>query len=369
MNILMLLSNPFVNDSRVYNEAIALIKAGHKVSLIAWDRTGKYKTSENINEIEVYRISNNFLVELLQKPLLQIPFFWMRAFSLAKNLDFDVIHCHDLDTLYIGIKLQKKLNIKLIYDAHEIYPYLLQRDLSRFFIPIFNRIEKSGSRHVDELIIADESYEEYFKSVGYSNITTILNTKKLFLQTYKAPHNETVTLVYIGSLTRQRYILELIEVVGNLRKINLVIAGRGALAKTIEHNIENYQNISFSGEIPFKEVIPLTHQGDIAICMINPADKNNQIASANKQFEAMVAGRPIIATKGTRSGEITAREKCGLVIDYNKEALRVAIEKLRDDPELRKKLGQNALKAAIEKYNWEIDQRKLLNVYSKFEQN
>ena len=77
----------------------------------------------------------------------------------------------------------------------------------------------------------------------------------------------------------------------------------------------------------------------------------------------MVAGRPIIVTKGTRSGQITAEENCGLVIDFNKVALKLAILHLSDHPELCEQLGRNALKAALTKYNWEIDQKKLIEIY------
>ena len=368
MNVLMLLSNPFVNDSRVYSEAVSLVNAGYKVSIIAWDRAGNNKLKETRDEIMVYRIKNDLVMKVMQKPLLQIPLFWKKAISFAKNLKFDVIHCHDLDTLYIGIKLKQQFNARLIYDAHEVYPYLLERDLSKLFIPLFSRIEKTGAEFADALIIADESYEDYFRIYGYSNITTVLNTKPLFFNEYIAPKNDTLSLVYVGSLTKPRFIMELIEVVGNMKAIKLMIAGKGGLTKIVAEKAQQFENIIFVGEISFDEIIPFTHRGDVAICMINPADKNNQIASANKQFEAMVAGRPIIATKGTRSGEITAQQKCGLVIDYNKEALKNAIERLRNDSELRKQLGQNALKAAIEKYNWGSDQQKLLNVYTKFEQ-
>jgi len=44
--------------------------------------------------------------------------------------------------------------------------------------------------------------------------------------------------------------------------------------------------------------------------------------------------------------------------------LKEAIIKLRDDPELRERLGRNALKAAITKYNWERQEEKLLELYS-----
>ena len=43
--------------------------------------------------------------------------------------------------------------------------------------------------------------------------------------------------------------------------------------------------------------------------------------------------------------------------------MKEAIIKLRDSPELRERLGRNALKAAITKYNWQKQEEKLLELY------
>ncbi len=83
----------------------------------------------------------------------------------------------------------------------------------------------------------------------------------------------------------------------------------------------------------------------------------------NKQFEAMVCGRPIITTKGTNPAKMTEKLKCGIIVDYNRNSVEEGIRKLRDNPELYEELGRNALKAAVEKYNWKNEERKLLGVY------
>ncbi len=109
----------------------------------------------------------------------------------------------------------------------------------------------------------------------------------------------------------------------------------------------------------------MTLKSDVVCCMVDPSVVNNRIATANKQCEAMVCGRPIICTMGTRSGEITLNENCGLAIDFGMDALREAIVTLRDSPELCEKLGRNALRAAIDKYNWENEEKKLLEFYER----
>ena len=53
MNILMTLANPFTHDPRVYNEAKSLVKAGHKVTVLAWDKK-KDTTSYRIKRRDKY---------------------------------------------------------------------------------------------------------------------------------------------------------------------------------------------------------------------------------------------------------------------------------------------------------------------------
>ena len=52
-----------------------------------------------------------------------------------------------------------------------------------------------------------------------------------------------------------------------------------------------------------------------------------------------------------------------------KEALKQAIVTLRDDAELRERLGRNALKAAITKHNWQAEQEKLFDLYERIKKN
>ena len=111
-------------------------------------------------------------------------------------------------------------------------------------------------------------------------------------------------------------------------------------------------------------MIPKTIEADVVVCMVNPNDKNNKIALANKQFEAIVCGRPIICTKGTYSGDMTEKLKCGLVVDYNEIGLKDAIISLRDDKKLCEQLGKNALKASLE-YNWDAQKKKLIKLYEE----
>ena len=372
LKILMILSNPFIVDPRVYKEAKTLVDAGHEVTVIVWDRHEEYRPEDIVDGIRIIRIHNEGIMKILPNDLLRNPLWWRKAYKKGLELyktgefRFDVVHCHDLDTLQAGVWLKKKLEIKLIYDAHEIFGYMIARNMPKIVVKAAFWMEKRFVKHVDHIITAEDTYNDYFESLGCKSITTILNCKDLITREYSPSKNDTFTVVYIGVLNKSRFFPEAVEVIGEIDNVKFVIAGKKEnMYDEVKKLSSKYDNIEFLGSIPYGEVIPYTMKADAVLCMVNPNDVNNKIASANKQFEAMVCGKPIICTKDTRSGEITEKEKCGLVVDYSKEGLREAIITLRDSPKLCEKMGRNGLKAAINKYNWENERKKLIELYGK----
>ncbi|MCE7737882.1 MAG: glycosyltransferase family 4 protein, partial [Candidatus Heimdallarchaeota archaeon] len=166
MKILMLLSNPFRPDPRVYNEALSLVKAGHEVEVLAWDRLAQYPKNDVIDGIKITRVRNTRFMQLLPRDMVRLKFFWRLAYKIALTKKFDVVHCHDLDTLPTGVKLKKKFDMPLIYDAHEIFGYMLERDLPKFIANYFLKLEKKLVNYSDHVITVTEKHEEYFKKLG-----------------------------------------------------------------------------------------------------------------------------------------------------------------------------------------------------------
>jgi len=370
MKILMLLSNPFLVDPRVSKEAKSLVDKGHEVTVIVWDRKGDYPPEDKIDGVRIIRIHNNLLMKYMPNDLFRNPLWWRKAYKKGRELyksdqfKFDTVHCHDLDTLWAGVRLKKKLGIKLIYDAHEIFGYMIAADQPKFIVGVAFLMEKRLVKKVDQVITVNEPLRDYFRSISNKPLTIVMNCKDLVSQEYIPPRNDVFTICYIGVLTKSRMFPEIVDILGNIKGVRFVIAGKKEnLYVEVKERCKNYDNVDFLGVIPFSEVIQKTLESDIVVCMINPNDLNNRIGMANKQFEAMVCGRPILCTKKTYSGAMTDGLNCGLSIDYDKDALYDAIIKLRDNQELCEEFGRNALKAAKEKYNWKTQEEKLLKVY------
>jgi glycosyltransferase involved in cell wall biosynthesis len=181
------------------------------------------------------------------------------------------------------------------------------------------------------------------------------------------PNNNLFTISYIGTIGKQRFLLELVDVVKEINNVHCIIAGSGSKKKYVDAlktKCSQIENVEFIGRIPMNEVIPSTKKSNVIICMFDPQDENSRVGLPNKVFESMVTGRPIIASKNVYLGKFVEGKNIGLSIPYNKKSLKDAIIKLRDDPSLCEKLGRNALAAALETYNWSVQENKLLSLYS-----
>lgn len=370
MKILMTLSNPFTHDPRVYNEAKSLIKAGHEVTILAWDKNRKNKSEEVKDGIKIIRSYNTKFMDLLPYDIFRLHLWWKKgykdALKLYKKNPFDIVHSHNLDTLPIGLKLKKKLYVRLVYDAHEIWGYMVSKDLPRWWANYYLKKEKKLINKTDKIITVNDPLREYFEKITKKPINIIMNCKHIQKTRYEAVNNKKFTLLYIGVLNSSRFLIEIVETIIKIPEVKLIIGGMGktAYVESLKNSCKEAKNIDFIGIVPNEKVIPMTKKADTVICVVDPNNKNNKIGLPNKIFEAAVCGRPLIVTKGLYYTKIVVEKgKFGIDIEYNKEALKDAILKLANDKKMCEELGKNALKAALNEYNWEKQEEKLTELY------
>jgi glycosyltransferase involved in cell wall biosynthesis len=368
MNILMILSNPLLVDPRVHKEAKTLVEQGHQVTVLVWDRKHQYQPEETVDGIRIVRIHNTGILKVVRNDLFRNPFWWRKAYTkgiaLNASSPIDIVHCHDLDTLQAGVWLKKKLGVKLIYDAHELWGHLIQGNVPNIVVQKAFTMEKKLVQHVDHIITVSPPFKDYFASICTKPVTLVMNCKDLLYTTYEPPHNKKFTLLYIGGMKTRRFFPEIIDIISSLPNTKLILGGKKEdLYDRMKKYARHIPNIEFKGTIPTEEILPLTQQSDATFIIVDPTSKHYQKTLFNKQFEAMVCGRPIITTKGTYAGTMTEELHCGLTVDYDKASVKKTIKQLQDNPNLCKELGKHAFQAAQEKYNWKNEQQNLIAVY------
>lgn len=391
--------NPFVDD-RVYREAATLKEEGWDVSLVCWARTitnkplyGLTPTAE-YKGIKVFRVFQNISSKetILIKRIIQHLKGMRKMAKKIQETEPDVIHYNDFNTLFSLVFGGKKGHTKVLYDSHEDYPLMLKSAVSPTLVKIAKMFERRiVKKHVAAVITVSPPILNRLKEMGPKMNELIMNCK--ILKDYDIPETEirktrdmllrklidkkggkieeadNLILLYIGSLGEDRGLREIISVFKSKEKEDksvLVIGGHGAIEDEIKSMSEKIESVLFIGEVK-REILPLyTKACDAVYMMMNPEEEWHRIAMPNKLFEAMAAGKPIIASEGTIYAEVVKKEKSGIVITYgNIEKIRQAIYELASNKNLREEFGKNGFAAAKREYNWTEQGKKLVFIYNR----
>jgi glycosyltransferase involved in cell wall biosynthesis len=126
--------------------------------------------------------------------------------------------------------------------------------------------------------------------------------------------------------------------------IVLVLHGSGGKRPDLEKMAREYRltNLVFSGPAPGKEHMARIVAGCQACLTIYRATREHTW-SPNKMFDALAAGKPVLINVPGWLGETIENNQCGRCLDPNRpQALADALEDLAADPELCRRMGQNA---------------------------
>jgi glycosyltransferase involved in cell wall biosynthesis len=101
------------------------------------------------------------------------------------------------------------------------------------------------------------------------------------------------------------------------------------------------------------------------ICLA-PFHKNPQHESgvANKIYDYMLGGKPIIASNCKPQQDLIEKHNCGLIFETITE-FHDSIVKLINNKPLREEMGENGRKAIMEEYHTEIVKENLISLYNK----
>ncbi len=373
MKVLMLLTNPFKPDPRVYDEARALVKAGYEVTVLAWDREGSYPQSEVVDGINVVRLSIRSSYGAPKSYFKGLFKYYLQALKFSSKRKFHIVHAHDFDTLPLGVMMKKLHNLQLIYDAHDLYASMIEDVVPRFIAKIVGNLERKLIKYADGRIAATEALaKEIFSPLSYE---VVMNAKKLedfeiseekvhALREKINPDNGFL-IVYIGILKLWEPIPYVIDAVKSLRGVRLVVGGDGPHREEILERMKGAKNILYVGWVK-RELIPLyTKAADLIIITSDYRKRYTKVAVANKIMEAFAAGKPVIAGAMTEGGKVVEECKAGLLCKFGDvECLKKNIKMLMNDRVLYETLAQNAKRCAKLKYNWDVMEKKLLKVYN-----
>jgi glycosyltransferase involved in cell wall biosynthesis len=370
--VLMLLANRYDPDPRVRQEALALIGMGWRVRLLAWDRDLKGAVAETVEGVAVRRVRVRSVHGRGNTQLFFYAWLYAKMLWLAWRTPFDVVHCHDLDTLPVGFIAGKLKRRPVVYDAHESFVDMLAGSVHSFIRRALLRLEDFLIRRADLLITVGEKLRRHFADRGARHAVVVGNWKRAAEYARTAAENAATRRrlgvpdgallgVCITQLLGDRKIEPLLDAVDACPNVWMMIGGRGALESLVRERAARNPRILYPGFVSGADIPAYTCAGDFVYYGFDPENPNARFSAPNKLFEALAAGKPLVTGDFGEIGEV-ARAGCGLVLpEYTAANIRGALERLMDPAE-RASLGRNARRCG-ESVTWERGEEILRGEY------
>ena len=350
-------------DTRIFaKEAVALANCGYEVSLIVADGQG----DEFKNKVYIYDVGR------CGGRLCRITKSVRAVFKKGLELDCDIYHLHDPELLPIGLKL-KKFGKKVIFDAHEDLPIqilskpYLNKPILRALSFLVTGYQNYVCSRFDAVICATDFIKDKFLKVNPNSFTVknypIIGEFKNSCN-WDRKQNE---VCYIGSISEVRGIKEIVKALEFLPNVRLNLAGKFN-DKELEKEVKSYKGWQQVNELGFlnrQEIAKVLERSKIGLVTLHPIP-NYIDALPTKMFEYMLACIPVISSDIKLWKDIINSAKCGVAVNPKEpKEIAKAIEHILENEESAKKMGENGKKAVLERYNWEAEEKKLIEIYKK----
>jgi glycosyltransferase involved in cell wall biosynthesis len=377
IDIVVIRSNAIIYSPRVRKIVKSLSKR-YTTLVLGWNREGVSKEIiENYNgKPKLFSLraplGKAYLITF-------IPIFWVWILINLIMARPKVVHACDFDTVvpcYIYKILFRK---KLVFDVCDRYAMAYISPKYKSLYSAINSLEELYAKHSDAIITVGERLLSSFQGrlkqkavIMNCSEEVIIPEKKFFYNgkeqvnarqggNDKGENGHIFTIVYTGNIVKSRGLERIATAIKDLHDVKLLIAGK-PIDESLLHTLVRLPNVEYRGLLQPADAVALALLSDAMIILYDLQIPNNNFSMSNKLFEAMMCGLPIITNVST---EIVREEVgCGTIVDYNDaDKIKAAVISLRDDPLLCRKLGNNGRKAFLQKYNWGIMEKKLLEIY------
>ena len=351
-------------DTRIFfKECMSLAGEGYETYLIVADGKG----DEQKNGVSIIDVGNpsGRLSRILKTT--------KKVLAKARSLDADIYHIHDPELLPAGVKL-RSMGRCVVFDAHEDVPkqVLGKPYLNRFakiVLSFLLRVYEAWACSKMSAIIAATPYiRDKFSAIN-SRVIDINNypmIDELAVGEIDWSQKED-QVCYIGSIAEIRGISEIVQAMEYVEGNTKLLLGGKFTSHDFQRKVSGYLGWKRTASLGFlsREQVKCALYGSRAgLVTLHPAI-NYLDALPVKMFEYMAAGIPVIASNFPLWERIVRDADCGICVDpLRPEEIASAISRLASDSGRAAQMGVNGRKAVFDKYNWGVEEKKLMKFYA-----
>ena len=389
----MILDDVFPPDPRVENEAITLINSGYEVFLFCLSNSNQ-NTNETINGIKIRRYRSCNLAYKLSALSYDLPFYKMimkpKIRHFIKENAIDVLHIHDIRIAGAVFSSNKKHQLKIVLDLHDnipdnmkFYPHL-QKFPGKYIISPkkWKKKEKEFILKSDKIITVSPNFAKQIlenNNLQPDKMVLVPNTVRqsfykeaIYSEVIKKKYSNKFVVLYLGDTNIRRGLLTAIRASELLSKkivnFKLVIVGRNTTDHILIEEVKRLHLESYVDFEGWKDVSLFPSYILASNVCISPLYRSIQhdVAYANKIFQYMSFGKPILVSNAIAQKEIVESAKSGLVHEEkNEEDFYSKVIELYQNKEKAEELGNNGKEFIEKKFSWEVTSQALVKLYDE----
>jgi glycosyltransferase involved in cell wall biosynthesis len=364
--------------TRVDRAARTLSNAGHEVVLVAIkdDETDALEQRDGYL-VKRVTLRSRRLTRRFGLKYVRFAEGILRTFAAAWREDADVYDARDAYPLLAAYLAARLRRARLVYDADEL---ATGRNWPHAANPVFAwaiaRYEHFFVRRC-AVITSDEGRADVLERIhGIPRPTVVLNVPEV----WDAPSGDEgfrrialgerrFLLIYQGVIIPNRGLPEMVEAMRDLPSCRLAVVGYGSLLEPLKRMVADQglgEAVAFFDPVPREVLMRYTAAADAGVIPLQGSCLSYVTAAPNKLFECMMAGIPVVATDLPDMARIVREARCGTLIadPTSPESIAAAVRALFDDPAEARAAGARGRAAAVERYNWEVEAPKMLEVFA-----
>ncbi|MBI3858877.1 MAG: glycosyltransferase [Thaumarchaeota archaeon] len=332
------------------------------VEVLAWDRGRGYPESQVSEGIMIRRIRVASRYGSVSDFITSLPLFWLACARIILRRRVRVIHCHDFDTLPVGLLMKVFKRCPVVFDAHEYYPSMVGDMVAA---PVRVAI---ATLHRMMYTMADAVFTPYPSLFHRGRVIDVPNFPlKSGAGTPNRPDRHgNFTVFYYGGLEGDRGVPELLQVVEEAPSSRVIFAGDGPLKRQVESASERNPRVEYLGWIPQTKIEQVLTTADYVAILYRPDHLLHLVAMPNKLFESLKFGAIPIVYDGTAMAKLARAEGFGLIVEPGSGAsITEAILRLESNARLKEELRKTGEVAFEEKYNWSTVESRVRENYRR----
>jgi len=349
-------------DHRIFRkECRSLARAGYEVTII-----GPHSADTQLESVSIRAIAKQRF-----RALRMTQSAW-RVFRVALRENAEIYHFHDPELIPIALLL-RGMGKRVIYDVHEDYPKdiyykpYLPRIFRRVVSSVVAAAEVSAARHFSAVVTVTPFIASRFS--GANEKTVVVRNfpyrEELLGESAKSWDSRRVAVAYVGTISPQRGIAEIVEAAGLLPEslaATLEIAGENVPPKVMQQ--PGWARVRHHGILDQRRTYELLRQVRVGISCQHPIPTFVDSIPV-KIFEYMGAGLPIIISNFPFWREMLDGFKCALFVNPLKpREIADALEYLLANPGEAEAMGSRGQAAVAAQFNWNSESKTLVDLYT-----